>query len=125
MSYQLLAIFGLLFFLIVAFALWLNERKKNELLEQKHAELTFSHKSALVKHGKNWEHFVPLMEEFKKIANKEHAVFIGMPIDYIVFDEDAIKFIEVKTGNAGLSKKQKRLKEQIENKNVEWKELRF
>lgn len=48
-----------------------------------------------------------------------------MPIDFIVFDEDSIKFIECKTGQSPLSPKQKKIKQQIENGLVEFKEVRY
>ena len=52
-------------------------------------------------------------------------MFLGMPIDGICFDDDQIKFIEFKTGNSHLSKKQQQIKKQIEQKQVQWIELRF
>ena len=85
----------------------------------------FSYKSMYVKHGKSWEHFVPFMPEFEQVANKDNFVFIGSPIDGIAFDEDAIKFIEIKTGTSQLNKNQKRVKQLVEDKKVSWHELRF
>ena len=85
----------------------------------------FSYKSMYVKHGKSWEHFVPFMQEFEQVANKDNFVFIGSPIDGIAFDDDAIKFIEIKTGSSQLSKNQKRVKQLVEGKKVSWHELRF
>lgn len=57
--------------------------------------------------------------------------FLGKPIDFLVFeglDEGEItqvKFIEVKTGKSKLSKKEKSLREAIENKKVKWEEYRL
>ncbi len=120
-------IISLLFLLltIVFLVLWLQQREKNNGLVLKNNELIFQQKSLQVKYGKNWEQFVPLMADFEKVAKKENAVFIGMPIDYVVFEDDAIKFVEVKTGSSTLSKKQKNIKNLIEQKKVEWHELRF
>lgn len=50
---------------------------------------------------------------------------MGMPIDGICFDEDSIKFIEIKTGNSKLSQKQEKIKKMVENKKVEFKEVRY
>jgi predicted Holliday junction resolvase-like endonuclease len=88
-------------------------------------EVTFKLRSQSVKHGKSWEHFVPFTKEFEKIANKENFVFIGQPIDGISFDENEIKFIEIKTGKSRLSEKQRKLKSLIEKKKVKWIELRY
>lgn len=88
-------------------------------------DMTFTYQSALVKHGKRWEQFAPFTDSFNQVADREKFVFLGMPIDGICFDEDAIKFIEFKTGNSHLSKKQQQIKHQIEQKQVQWIELRF
>ncbi len=48
-----------------------------------------------------------------------------MPIDGVIFGDDMIKFIEIKTGNAQLSSKQKKIKKMIENNQVEFKEVRY
>ena len=88
-------------------------------------ELKSKYKSKAVLHGTHWENFVPFTEEFEKIASKENACFIGKPVDYVVFDDDAVKFVEVKTGKAGLNQKERKIKALIENKKVEWFELRY
>ena len=94
-------------------------------LIKQNKKLKFDYQSKNVKHGKSFEHFVPFTPEFEQIADKNNFTFIGMPIDGIAFEEDAIKFIEIKTGSSQLSQKQKRVKELIQNKQVEWHELRF
>lgn len=56
--------------------------------------------------------------------------FLGQPIDYIIFEglkDDDIKkvvFLEVKTGQSKLTKREKSLKNAIDKKRVSWKELR-
>lgn len=125
MAIETLLIFLLIVLLLILFALWLNYKKQNEELKKKLEGLEFQQRSTVVKHGKNWEHFVPLMEDFEKIAKKEDSIFLGMPIDYISFGEDAVKFIEVKTGNSSLNNRQKKIKNLVEQKKVEWHELRF
>jgi len=56
---------------------------------------------------------------------KENTVFIGHPIDFISFDDDYIKFIEVKTGKSALNDKQQKVKGLVENRKIKWCELRF
>ena len=94
-------------------------------LAKQNKKLRFDFQSISVKHGKSFEHFVPFTPEFRKIADKNNFTFIGMPVDGIAFEEDAVKFIEIKTGSSQLSQKQKKIKELIQNKQVEWHELRF
>jgi len=83
----------------------------------------FDYRSLYVKHGKHWEQFAPFLKDFP--GNKENFRFIGMPIDGIIFDDDEIKFVEIKTGNGKLSEKQQRVKNLVERKKVSWKELRY
>jgi len=106
---------------IVIYALYSKLKTETSAL----GELEHDHKSMFVKHGKAWEHFVPFTQDFEKIANKENFRFMGSPIDGISFDEDAIKFIEIKTGTSELSGKQKKIKKQVQEKKVEWHELRY
>ncbi len=80
-------------------------------------------KSKEVKFGKSFEHFIPFINNFP--GDREKAVFLGMPLDFIIFDEGSIKFVECKTGQSQLSSKQKNIKKLIEDKKVEWHELRY
>lgn len=106
--------------ILIVYILFKYTSKLKKKLKQKE----FDYKSTVVKHGKNWENFVPFMQDFKQIANKDNFVFLGNPIDGIAFDEDYIKFIEIKTGSSQLNKKQKQIKDQIQNKKIKWFELR-
>lgn len=85
-------------------------------------------KSTSVIKGKITEHLIPFFEDFP--FNPKEVRFIGSPIDFIVFDgiedEDAdidIYIVELKTGESGLTKRQKRIKDAIENYNVHWTEM--
>lgn len=120
-----LLIFIVILLVIIFVYLYLVTKRELEELKRIHEELTFAYRSTVVKHGKNWENFVPFMPEFEKIANKDNFVFLGMPIDGVSFDEDAIKFIEIKTGKSNLSTKQKAIKRLVEDKKVQWHELRY
>ncbi len=111
----------IIFLIIIIYLLF----KKMALIREELAELKSKYKSKAVLHGSHWENFVPFTEQFEKIADKENAKFLGKPIDYIVFDDDAIKFVEVKTGQSRLSEKEKHIREQIKNKEIKWFELRF
>jgi predicted Holliday junction resolvase-like endonuclease len=77
--------------------------------------------------GKVTEHIIPFHKSFP--FNPKDARFIGSPIDMIVFDdlEDyfEIYFLEIKTGESQLSKKQKLIKEAILDGRVHWRELKI
>lgn len=78
--------------------------------------------------GKVSEHLAPFHNDFP--FNPKDARFIGTPIDIIVFDgldEEKeiinIVFVEVKTGNSKLNRRQKLIKEAVFSKNILWREL--
>ncbi|MFH1592854.1 MAG: Holliday junction resolvase-like protein [Candidatus Woesearchaeota archaeon] len=113
----------LIILLIIFIYLYSRLRRKVFELKEGHERLKFDYKSMNVKHGKHFESFVPFMEDYP--GEKENTVFLGNPIDFISFDDDSVKFIEVKTGKSGLNEKQKQVKRLIESGKVEWFELRF
>ncbi len=121
MVYEL--ILAVVILLLLLLLIYFYKRTKN--LKKEVENLKFNQQSSAVKHGQAWENFVPFMPEFEKVANKDNFTFIGMPIDGICFDEEAIKFIEIKTGKSQLSQKQKHIKELINAKQVQWHELNF
>jgi len=97
---------------------YLEQTEKNkELLSQK--------KSSETRLGQTTEHLVPFLEECKHApANMK---FLGMPIDYVVFDLDQgeITFLEVKTGNAKESARQRTIKNIIKSGKVFYETMRI
>ena len=85
-----------------------NSKKIIEKLEQdlydkeQSRKTTLSQKSSEVRIGNIAEKLAPFLEDFP--YNPEDAIFAGKPIDYIVFDEKAIVFVEIKSGKSQLSK---------------------
>ena len=77
--------------------------------------------------GKFIERFVPFLKKLPYQPSDMH--FLGQPVDYIVFQGlhedkiDKVIFVEVKTGKSKLTKREKSLKETIEKKRVDWKEI--
>ena len=124
---EILTIIFLILLLVVVILIVLYLMTKRELDELKkiNEKLRFDYRSKVVKHGKNWENFVPFMPDFEKIANKDNFVFLGMPIDGISFDDDNIKFIEIKTGTSQLNQKQRKIRDMVRDKKVKWHELRY
>ena len=107
---------------IITLIAWLFYRKiKNLKKELKKAQ--FELRSAFVKFGKSFEHFCPFTKIFP--SDKEKVTFLGAPLDFIAFDSDAIRFIEIKTGKSQLNANQKRIKKLIDQKKIEFIELRY
>ena len=75
-----------------------------------------------VKHGKSFENLFPFMNNYP--YESRNFRFIGDPIDGVSFEDNKIIFMEFKTGTSKLSEKQKKIKNLVENKKVEWKEIR-
>ncbi|MBC8409975.1 MAG: hypothetical protein H8E12_14820 [Rhodobacteraceae bacterium] len=95
------------------------------LAEQKlqYAKLLGQKKSSEVITGQIAEKLAPFLKDFKH--DPQQATFCGQPIDYLVFGENEITFVEIKSGNSRLSAKQKRIKNQIQAGRVVWEEIRI
>ena len=85
-------------------------------------------KSRSVTVGKITEHIIPYLPDFP--YNPKDARFIGSPIDLVVFnglDEGEVRevvFIEIKTGSSSLSTRERRVRDAILARNVNWLEIR-
>ncbi len=86
-------------------------------------------RSVAVTAGKVHEQLVPYLPEFG--FNPKDARFLGSPVDLIVFDGLAvgdvrrIVFLEVKTGGASLTARERQVRDIIEAREVVWAELRL
>ena len=95
-----------------------------------------SKRSRYVLKGKIAEHMVPLLSDVFRY-NPADARFIGAPIDYLIFDGyTAIKdgnsetpitvvLADVKTGEARLSRTERKIKEAVEAGRVKWETIRL
>lgn len=92
--------------------------KRAKELEERTGELLFEKKSMSAKYGKLTEQFIPFTNDFP--FDPQGFRFIGSPIDGIAFEENKIVFCEFKTATAGLSEKQKRIRETVKQKKIEW-----
>lgn len=102
--------------------------KEVELLQEvAKARKDSKFRSSAANWGKTIEHFVPFMTKFP--IPPEDVVFLGMPIDYVGFTDTGSKtkctvhFLEVKSGSAFLSDKQKNIKKAIKEGRVEFHEI--
>lgn len=86
-------------------------------------------RSAAVTMGKVSEQLLPFLPDFP--FNPRDARFLGSPVDLVVFDglaEDAVRrvvLVEVKTGTAGLSARERLIRDAVRDGRVEWLELRL
>lgn len=86
-------------------------------------------RSLAVTSGKVHEQLVPYLPEFG--FNPKDARFLGSPVDLVVFDGLAagelrrVVFLEVKTGGAPLTPRERQVRAVIDARQVVWAELRL
>jgi predicted Holliday junction resolvase-like endonuclease len=86
-------------------------------------------RSEAVTTGKVSEQLLPLLPGFP--FNPKDARFLGSPVDLIVFDGLAdervrrVVLVEVKTGSARLTGRERLVREAVRDGRVEWLELRL
>lgn len=92
-------------------------------------------RSASSRVGKYMDRLAPILTDFEH--DPRDVRWLGNPIDLVIFEgygsskdseniEDFNKIVlcDVKTGKTGLTKEEKRIKELIEEKEIEWEEFR-
>lgn len=85
-------------------------------------------RSQAVTAGKVFEQLVPYLPGFA--FNPKDARFLGSPVDFVVFDglsDGAVRrvaFVEVKTGGAELSRRERQVRDAVEAQRVVWAEIR-
>ena len=72
-------------------------------------------------YGRITEQFAPFMKSYP--FSPDNFRFIGSPVDGIQFEDDRIIFVEFKTNRSKLSKDQRRIKELVRKKKVDWFEF--
>lgn len=97
----------------------LNEDFKS--LQKDHKRLKSLKKSSEVRLGMISERLAPFLDGFD--YDPMNVVFLGRPIDYIHFGDDAITFVEVKSGKSQLSKRQRQIRDMINEGNINWDEF--
>ena len=96
-------------------------KRQLSTLKLDYVRLLSQKKSSEVRTGQIAEQLVPFLDKFK--YNPKNAHFIGMPIDYIVFNDDEVVFVEVKTGKSILSNKQKNIKSLVDSSKVRFETI--
>ncbi len=85
-------------------------------------------RSQAVTMGKVHEQLIPYLPDFP--YNPKDVRFLGSPIDLVVFEGlaegrvERIVFVEVKTGGAGLTSRERWVRDVVQAREVEWAELR-
>jgi predicted Holliday junction resolvase-like endonuclease len=92
-------------------------------LKDELASIHYLKRSQSVKYGQLTEQWIPFSKGFP--FNSQNFRFIGKPIDGISFEDDKVVFVEFKTNKSGLSEVQRKVKDLIERKQVEWFELKI
>jgi len=92
-------------------------------LRQNIKQIASSKQSLATKYGKISEQFMPFMKDYP--YKSDNFRFLGTPIDGVQFEDDKIIFVEFKTSNSKLSEKQKKIRDIVKNKKVDWTEVRM
>ena len=116
-------ILGLTGIIIVILILFVRERRARCASQQEYKKLLSQKKSSEVRLGHISETIAPFLESFE--FNPEECAFLGKPIDYISFSKEAITIVEIKSGKAQLTKKQRQIRDLIKDGKVYWKEVRI
>jgi predicted Holliday junction resolvase-like endonuclease len=128
--YQIIIIVVLVFVLIyIGFLIgrWVNNKKWEEQLPEIREDAI--KRSRAVLGGQFSEQLAPYLPDFP--YSPTECRFIGKPIDFIVFkgmdakEITEVKFVEVKSGKAGMSTHERKLRDAINDKKVTWEEYRI
>ena len=120
----LLLVAGLAIGLLIAFAYHLWWRWRHGGAMRRDAV----QRSQAVTTGKVFEQLVPFFPQFP--FDPKDARFLGSPVDLVVFDGlsrgelQRVVFVEVKTGGASLSGRERQVRDAVQGGRVEWSELR-
>lgn len=96
-------------------------RKFARLVLEKNS-LAYQKRSSEVRLGKTVENIAPFFTEYP--YDPGNFRFLGSPIDGISFNDDEVVFIEIKTGQARLSKQQHRIKSLVKDGKVKFMTFR-
>ena len=115
--------------IIIAYLLWkIIQLKWNQQEEVKLARKDTSERQRTVIKGQISEVLAPWSIE--SVNSVKELSFLGSPIDFVGFKgldgegEIDIKFIEVKSGKSRLNKNQRRIRDAVAAKRIEWIEVR-
>lgn len=119
---------GIIFIILIALIIGLGKVARDagvalEVMQESYNKLLSQKKSSEVRLGQISENLAPFLTAFKYDPKKAH--FMGMPVDYVIFDDDEVVFLEIKSGKAQLSPTQRKIKALIQAGKVRWDEMRI
>lgn len=91
-------------------------------LKEKTTTVESQKKSSEVRLGQMAENFMPFIRDYP--YNHKNFRFLANPVDGIQVEDDAVIFVEFKTGGAKLSKSQKHIKELVAQGKVRFETFR-
>lgn len=113
----------LLLALLAAAAAIISLLRSNTELRARVSELISGKQSLATRHGQIFEQLVPFSRDFP--YDPKSFRFIGDPVDGVVFAPDKIVFCEIKLdkARAGLTPRQRKIRDLIKARRVEWAEI--
>lgn len=108
----------------ILFMVWLVSKQGKAIkeLREKYNKTIHQKKSSEVRLGHIGENLAPFLDGWPHDSNNFR--FLGNPIDGVQFNDNEIVFVEIKTGNARLSKVQKNIKRIVKEGNVYFESFR-
>ena len=104
---------------VIALLIFLYKSKRNNAeLILGNNRLIHQKRSSEVRLGKTVENVAPFFDEWP--YDPGNFRFLGNPIDGVSFNEDEVVFVEIKTGQARLSKSQNKIKSFIKDGKVKF-----
>ena len=85
--------------------------------------MKFAKQSQSVKYGQLTEQWIPFAKKYP--YDSQNFRFIGKPVDGIAFEDNKVVFVEFKTNKSRLSENQRKIKDLVLNKKIEWLEFRI
>lgn len=92
--------------------------RSRQSLQREAEQARSSKRSQSVRYGRMTERFAPWMEDWP--FDPEDFRGLGDPIDGVQFADEGVYLVEIKTGEAGLSKRQRELRETVREGRVGW-----
>ena len=103
--------------LLIVLLVWICVR-----LGQKISKERFLRRSQSTRYGQMTEQFLPLVGAYP--WDSSNFRFLGSPIDGVQFENDKVILVEFKSGRSKLSRRQKEIRDLVNEGKVEFKELR-
>jgi len=95
----------------------------NSNLDEKLKDTINKKKSSEIRLGQISEQIAPFLSGFP--YNPKRVRFLGSPIDCIVFEDDKIIILDIKTGNSQLNANQKKIRKLIQEGKVEFQTIQI